>query len=853
MKLSDYLKKYKSYLNNLEENFITNIFFRDYGEKGLDLIIPQYEVIKPDGSGKWKYDFFIKTKKNKYIIETDGLYSHAEKAVTKIYFDNLQEKSNYPQSLGIKVLHLTNNKVREKPEEVIWELRRFFMGDKELYDLYLNRVGEIKPHEIQQEALQKLDATRDEGNTKGLVVLATGLGKTYLSAFDIKQFQAKKALFIVHINEILKQSYNSFMDVLPTLRNKMGFYNGLVKENNKNIIFASIQTLSRKTHLSKFKPDEFDYIVIDETHHSAAPSYKKIFDYFKPKFFLGLTATPERMDRKEILPFYDENLVFQIGQKEAIERGYLVPFRYYGFKDNIDYSKIYFNGFRYDVQDLNKLLMIKKRDKEIINKFKEYAIDKEGKIKKTIGFCVSIEHANWCTKMFKDAGFNAISIHSKLDSPDLEVDEKDRDKAISDFRNGKYDIAFVVNMFNEGIDIPDIECLLFLRPTESKSIFIQHMGRGLRISPNKEHVLVLDFIGNYKTAGVILGGLGFGNGLKDLEKEKRGDKIVYFYDNNGCRVEFDEEVIDIFKKLNALNSKKADLDLIPDEWKDYADYLEENTKEGVKLHWKIGNKNNHFEVHLWALEHISKQLNKISSEEISKSLRDQSKRKFPGKTMEGIRALFLSKILGFLKNTTPMELTEAYEFLSKSKNKEEVISNQLEKFCFWNNIFSLTNRHISKEDRRPINNYFHIYPLFFIYECLIKLKEKYGYEKSFLTKFEIDTFLSLAREHSEIDEVISRIVDYREHEERYQIEKHLKEKNHIDSRLFPVLKHCKYFLWKNNKIEINLKTYDEMVKKLNLFNYLLNKKKLIFFNEDNPEEYFNLLCSKKDLISYHKN
>jgi superfamily II DNA or RNA helicase len=830
-----------------------NIFFKDYGEKGLDFIEPQFELRKPDGSGVWKYDFFVKTKYGKYIIETDGLYSHAQGAVTTDYFDNLQEKSNYPQQIGIRVLHLTNKKVREKPEECIWELRRHFMGDKDLYDLYLNRVGEIKPHDVQRIALQKLDESRKKGKDKALVVLATGLGKTYLSAFDVRQFDAKKVLFVVHINEILKQSENSFGDVLPKRIRKMGFYNGIQKDKNKDILFASIQTINKKQHLEAFKPSEFDYIIIDETHHSAAPSYKKILKYFKPKFLLGLTATPDRMDRKEILPFYNNNVAFEMNQKEAIEKGYLVPFHYYGFNDDIDYSGIYFNGFKYDVQDLNKLLMIEKRDKAIIEKFKEYGFETaEKKFKKTIAFCVSTEHANWCAEHFKKAGINAIAIHSKLDGSDMDVDEKDRDKLIGKFRKGEYDVACVVNMFNEGIDIPDVECLLFLRPTESKSIFIQHMGRGLRISPKKREVTILDFIGNYKTAGLVLGGLGLENGLKDLKKEKKGEKIVYYYDNNGCKVIFETEVVDVFKKLIANTSEHSDLSLIPENWKEYGDYLEENTQEGVKLHWKIGNKNNHIEVHLWALDFIADKLGKLSSEQITDLLRKESARLFPGKTMEGIRALFFSKILGFINNSDN-RLTEVYRLLKASKGKKlSVVSDQFEKFCFWNDTFSLTNRHIEKEQRRPVDKYFHIYPLFFIYEVLVGLKEKYGYEKCYLTKFELDTFLSLARTHDDLDEILERIVAFREHEEKYQIEKFLNEKNHIDSRIYPVLKLCKYFNWQTKAISIAENNYEEVKEKVKNFRELLKKNKLIFFNADKPKEYYDMLYSKYPLLEYHK-
>lgn len=854
MKLEDFLYKYRTKLNDLEKTFILNVFFRDFGELGLDYIEPQVRIEKPDGSGYWEIDFVIKTKRAKYAIECDGLYSHAEGAVDVEYFDNLQKKQNEIIHLDYKLIRFTNKMVREKPEECIWEIRRNVLADEILSNIYLNRVaGKIEPNEVQRIALDKLEKTREKGNTKGLVILATGLGKTYLSAFDVKKFNSRKTLFMVHINEILKQSQNSFQDVLPEKKNKMGFYNGISKEKDKDVLFASIQTLSRQPHLKNFKPDEFDYMIVDETHHTAAPSYRKLFSYFKPKFTLGLTATPERMDEQDILPFYGNNIVFEMNQQEAIERGYLVPFRYFGFRDNVDYSGIYFNGFKYDVQDLNKLLMIERRDKAIIERFRKYAVDKKtGKIRKSIGFCASVEHANYVTKAFRDAGFNAVAIHSKLDDPDIQIDEGDKEEMITKFRKGKYDIVFVVNMFNEGIDIPDVECLLFLRPTESKSVFIQQTGRGLRISPNKENVLILDFIGNYKTAGTILGGLGLKNGIKDLEKERVDEKIIYYYDNKGCRVEFDEEVVDIFRKLRANSNKKSDLSVIPQEWKDYGNYLAENTKEGVNLYWKIGKKNNHLEVHLWALDYISDKIGKVSSERVSTMLKNESRRKFPKQPMEGTRALFLSKILGLVEDS-PLKLTEPFErIMSDKKVAASVLSDQLEKFYFWNGIFSLTDRHLGKDSRRPINKIFHIYPMFFIYDVIVSLREEYGYVKNYLSAFEIYSFLSLARTHSEIDEVVKRIITYRESDERYEIEKYLDEQNSMDSRFYGILNLCKYLNWSKSQISIKEECYDEVKRKVKEYRNLILQNKLIEFKESSSDEYYKMLYSKKGLLEYHR-
>ncbi len=397
---------------------------------------------------------------------------------------------------------------------------------------------------------------------------------------------------------------------------------------------------------------------------------------------MGLTATPERMDKKDILPFYDNNIIFRMDQKEAIEMGYLVPFHYYGFKDNIDYSKIYFNGFKYDVNDLNKLLMIKDRDNAVIKKFKEM-----GKSRKSIGFCISIEHADWCAKSFQDAGINAKAIHSKLDDSETSFDVKKRDQLIKDFRKNKYQVAFVVNMFNEGVDFPDVECLLFLRPTESKTIFIQHMGRGLRISPGKENVLILDFIGNYRTAGMVLSGLGLSGGTGDLKKIKKNSKELYYYSNNGCEVEFENEVIDVFKKLEANATKKVRKELIDDEWLHYSNYLYDWTKEN--LYWKVGQQNKYFEVQFEALK-IIKENPEITEKEFVKKIQKIVVEHYPKKNMTaGFRSLFLSKISGYVTNKTPLSVTAPFNKVDKKvkdfsdlNSYNNLLTEQIEKIYY---------------------------------------------------------------------------------------------------------------------------------------------------------------------------
>ena len=287
---------------------------------------------------------------------------------------------------------------------------------------------------------------------------------------------------------------------------------------------------------------EFDYIVIDEVHHGQAPTYQSILSYFKPNvFMLGLTATPDRADRKDIFQLFDYNKVFEYTLNDAIDNGFLVPYTYYGLTDNIDYSNIRYNGSKYKIEDLDRALIIPERNERI---FDEYI--KKGCGNKALGFCCSIKHANEMAELFNSKGIPAVAITSET---------PDRDKVIKDFRQSVYTVAFTVDLFNEGIDFPDLRVLLFLRPTESKTIFTQQLGRGLRLCGDKGNVVVIDFIGNYKKANLIRKILSQGKSTEKKNAQGRVEKIEYQYSPK-CKVYFDAEVEQILD-----NQDKADRDI----------------------------------------------------------------------------------------------------------------------------------------------------------------------------------------------------------------------------------------------------------------------------------------------------
>ncbi|MCZ8535254.1 DUF3427 domain-containing protein [Psychrobacillus psychrodurans] len=360
---------------------------------------------------------------------------------------------------------------------------------------YLTDIG-IQPNEMQREALKNLVFTRKNGHTKGIIIAATGTGKTYLSAFDAQQFKPKRILFIAHREELLNNAIRTFSTLFQD-EFLCGKITGTKKEFDKRFIFSTIQSLSKDETLTSFKKDEFDYIIIDEFHHAESPTYRKIIDYFNPKFLLGLTATPERMDGRNILELCENNIIYEIRLRDALEAKLLAPFHYFGVSDKtIDYDQINLINGHYEEQSLVKALSTFSRVEFIINKIETYGYD--GSTLHGLGFCVNIEHAKFMNEEFNRRGYVTECLTGE-DSVEYRTNIIGR---LED-PNDNLSIIFTVNIFNEGIDIPKINLMLFLRPTESSTVFIQQLGRGLRRVENKEYVTILDFIGNYKKSFII--------------------------------------------------------------------------------------------------------------------------------------------------------------------------------------------------------------------------------------------------------------------------------------------------------------------------------------------------------------
>lgn len=395
-------------------------------------------------------------------------------------------------------------------------------------------IETFEPRGAQIEALYALDRCREEGFDKGLVVAATGIGKTYLAAFDCKNYD--KVLFVAHREEIIKQSAESFKNVYPD--KQIGFFYNKYKDTDADFIFALVQTLGKETYLNEnyFDKDYFDYIIIDEFHHAVANNYKKIIGYFNPKFLLGLTATPDRLDNKDVFALCDYNNVYEVRLKEAIAKGWLVPFRYYGiFDDTIDYSTVNMRNGRYDEKDLEEKLMIHHRAELIYRHYMKYPS------KSAMGFCSSRNHAEYMANYFNEQGIHSVAVYSGEQGENT----GERDEALRKLKNGELRVIFSVDMFNEGLDVPSIDTVLFLRPTQSPTIFLQQLGRGLRKYENKKYLTILDFIGNYKKANLVPFLLSEQNYDK---KTLLNETVLEFEYPDDCYIDFDFQLIDLFKE-----------------------------------------------------------------------------------------------------------------------------------------------------------------------------------------------------------------------------------------------------------------------------------------------------------------
>ena len=374
----------------------------------------------------------------------------------------------------------------EKLEEAI-NRERYSPGQSQMM------IYDWKPHPFQREILDELDAEREVyGSYRNLVIAATGTGKTVISAFDYKRFRedhpdSDNVLYVAHRKEILERSLATFRSILGD-QNFGRLYVGNYKTNDLSHVFMSIDSLESIKLDSLVKPDFYDYIVVDETHHGAAKSYQTLLTYFKPKILLGLTATPERMDGKDILQYFNDRIAAEIRLPEAINRELLVPFHYFMVTDPVDISKVKFTRGKYDAASLDALYNGNaERVEAIVNALNKYQPDIDSIV--GLGFCVSKEHARYMAETFNSYGIASEALTSDYG------DRSKRDEVQNRLVRKEIHFIFTVDLYNEGVDIKQVNTVLFLRPTDSMTVFIQQLGRGLRTCENKTELTVLDFVG----------------------------------------------------------------------------------------------------------------------------------------------------------------------------------------------------------------------------------------------------------------------------------------------------------------------------------------------------------------------
>ena len=419
---------------------------------------------------------------SKIAIEIDGeTYHNPSKVSENKYADDLLKQNSLVYD-NWKVYRWIYSQLEKQPEKVKDELITFW-GSSPMFkafeaDLPVQMGQTIELRDYQQEAIENLKKVRGDGKTIALLYHATGVGKTITAATDAKAVGGR-TLFLVNALKLASQAKDTFARVWP--ETTLGEYTGGQKDVSQTVIFATVQSISKD--LEKFSPTAFDYLIVDECHHAAANTYQKIFTYFHPKFILGLTATPERSDGEDMLELF-QNVAHKMDLKTAVERGVLVPIRCIRVKTNIDLTDVRINGIKYNSQDLESKLFIPERNQLIVDTYLKYVNGK-----KTVIFCASVDHAAEIAKLLRDNGVNAEAVSGR---DRVEI----REKVLKDYETGSTDVLCACDLLNEGWDSPHTTVLFMARPTMSKTIYMQQLGRGTRRCPGKDDLLFIDFVDN---------------------------------------------------------------------------------------------------------------------------------------------------------------------------------------------------------------------------------------------------------------------------------------------------------------------------------------------------------------------
>lgn len=541
---------YHSASGSVAEDLFIDLFADTFGAEKAGYLYSQYPFYDIYQNSRFA-DFVLESGAKRIAIEIDDEASHNPRLVSQDKFYDDLLKQNSMIHMGWDVYRWAVRQMQKQPETVKDELRVFLGSDprfKEIDDYLPTQLGKaingekLELREYQQEALTNLQKMRDNRETIALLYQATGTGKTVTAVMDAKSYGGR-VLFVAHTMELVNQAYGTFASLWPEV--SVGKFADNVKEPDAHVVCGSIQSVA--LNLEAFKEDAFDYIIIDEAHHATADTYQKVLAYFSPKFTLGLTATPERADDVNILDIF-KNTAHKLDIQTAVEIGALVPVRCVRIHTNIDMTKVRFNSVQYNIRDLDVKICVTERNQLIVDTWCEYVKDK-----RTVVFCASVKHAEQIAAMFKDAGVAAVAVSGSMKT-------SERKEQLAKFAKGEIKVLCACDLLNEGWDCPETEVLFMARPTMSKVLYTQQLGRGMRIAEGKEHLMVFDFVDNasqynmpyslhrlfklkeYHGGEIVVGKKGQREAEADLYRKGEKPDAVIDYPVDAT----DFEVVDIF-------------------------------------------------------------------------------------------------------------------------------------------------------------------------------------------------------------------------------------------------------------------------------------------------------------------
>lgn len=560
------MAEYKSVSGSSAEDLFINLFADTFGVEKAGYLYSQYPFFDIYQNSRFA-DFVLENGAKRIAIEIDDEASHNPRLVSKDkYCDDLL-KQNSMIHLGWDVYRWTVRQMQKQPDTVKDELKVFIGSDprfKEIDDYLPTQRGQafsgekLELREYQQEALNSLSEMRAKKETIALLYHATGTGKTVTAVMDAKRCGGR-ALFVAHTMELVNQAFATFETLWDNV--SVGKFADSIKDTESHVVCGSIQSVA--LNLEIFKDDDFDYIIIDEAHHASADTYQKVLAYFKPKFILGLTATPERADDTNILEIF-KNTAHKLDIQTAVEIGALVPVSCIRIHTNIDMTKVRFNSVQYNIRDLDVKICVTERNKLIVDTWLEYV-----KNRRTVVFCASVKHAEQIAQLFKDAGITAVAVSGSMKT-------SERNEQLAKFANGDTKVLCACDLLNEGWDCPQTEVLFMARPTMSKVLYTQQLGRGMRNSEGKDHLMVFDFVDNasqynapysmhrlfklkdYHAGGTVLGKKGQREAELELyAKGERPDAVVDYPVHAT-----DYELVDIFNWQEEAANMYSQLELL---------------------------------------------------------------------------------------------------------------------------------------------------------------------------------------------------------------------------------------------------------------------------------------------------